>query len=140
MQAWIYSPEMLTEPASGAPLTTTGCAAQCMLEHLASLPVSLPVHVREIRPVEGLHGCHVVWIWPAFTATHTIWSRIWCRVEQRGQILSARALFDMRHSGLRLLLGPNPWSWRQMVAILAPAGIHCHMHRFAPFCTVLHRS
>ena len=28
--------------------------------------------------------------------------------------------------------GPMPWSWRQTVAILVPADIHCHVHRFAP--------
>ena len=27
----------------------------------------------------------------------------------------------------------RPWSWRQTVAILVPADIHCHVHRFAPF-------
>jgi len=35
-------------------------------------------------------------------------------------------------AGMRRLLGQIPWPWRMMVAILFPAGIHRHVHRFAP--------
>ena len=83
-----------------------------------------------------LVGVHVVWMWPTFTATHTIQAVVVGRVEPWSDMKRACAICH-EYSWHAPLVSFNSMVVVTNGAILVPDGIHRHMHRFAPFLGLL---
>ena len=114
-----------------------GCAARSMPERLASLPATPCACARdsvEVLPLWSvLVGVHVVWMWPTFTATHTIQPVIIGRAATWSDIKRTCAIC-------------HEYSWHAPFVssnsmVVVTNGGHSrsgqHSSPRAPFCTVL---